>query len=72
MRALDQLLDDATRATTMEERRARYGKVQQRVAELAPYISLWYETNIAIAQPEIKGIHIAPQADFSFLRNVSR
>ena len=69
---LDQLLDEATRATTMEERRERYGTVQKRVAELAPYISLWYETNITIAQPEIKGIHIAPQADFSFLRNVSR
>jgi peptide/nickel transport system substrate-binding protein len=69
---LDQLLDEATRATEMDERRALYGKVQRRVAELAPYISLWYETNIAIARPEIRGVHITPQTDFAFLRNVSR
>ena len=69
---LDRLLDEATLTTTMEDRRASYGKVQHRVAALAPYISLWYETNIAIAQPEIRGVHITPQTDFSFLRNVSR
>ena len=70
--ALDRLLDEATLATSMDERRALYGKVQRRVAELAPYISLWYETNIAIAQPAIQGVRLTPQADFSFLRNVSR
>lgn len=69
---LDRLLDEATLATSMDERRALYGKVQHRIAELAPYISLWYETNIAITQPEIRGVHLTPQADFSFLRNVSR
>jgi len=69
---LDQLIDEATLATSMDERRARYGKVQHRVAEIAPYISLWYETNIVVAQPEIRGVRISPQADFSFLRNVSR
>lgn len=69
---LDRLLDEATVATTIAQRRALYGRVQQRVAELAPYISLWYETNIAIADPEIRGVHLTPQSDFSFLRNVSR
>jgi peptide/nickel transport system substrate-binding protein len=69
---LDRLIDEATSATTPEERRVRYGAVQQRAAELAPYISLWHETNIALAQPEITGIHLAPQVDYSFLRNVSR
>lgn len=69
---LDRLIDAATRATTPEERRARYGEVQKRVAELAPYISLWHETNIAVAQPDITGISLGPQVDFSFLRNVSR
>ncbi len=69
---LDQLIDEATLATSMDERRARYGKAQHRIAELAPYISLWYETNIAIAQPALQGVRLTPQADFSFLRNVSR
>ena len=69
---LDRLLDEATLATSMEDRRARYGKVQHRIAQLAPYISLWYETNIAITQPDIRDVRLTPQADFSFLRNVSR
>jgi peptide/nickel transport system substrate-binding protein len=69
---LDQLLDEATLATTTEQRRVLYGKVQQRAAELAPYISLWHETIVVVAQPEIRGIRVSPQADFSFLRNVSR
>jgi peptide/nickel transport system substrate-binding protein len=69
---LDGLIDDATRATAIDERRARYGKVQQRVAELAPYISLWTETNIVVSDPGLQGIRLSPQADFTFLRNVSR
>lgn len=69
---LDELIDRATRATSPEERRSRYGEVQQRAAELAPYISLWHETNLAIAQAEIKGIQLSPQVDYKFLRHVSR
>lgn len=69
---LDRLIDEATLATGEEQRRLLYAKVQQRVAELAPYISLWYETNIAVTQPEIKGVRLSPHANFSFLRNVSR
>jgi peptide/nickel transport system substrate-binding protein len=69
---LDVLIDEATRATEIDERRVRYGKVQQRVAELAPYISLWTETNIVVSDPGLQGIRLSPQADFTFLRNVSR
>lgn len=69
---LDRLIEDATLATSIDERKARYSKVQQRVAELAPYISLWTETNFVVAQPQLQGIHLTPTADFTFLRNVSR
>ncbi|MCM3879017.1 MAG: ABC transporter substrate-binding protein [Vicinamibacterales bacterium] len=70
--ALDQLIEAASLATSLEDRKLRYGKVQKRVAELAPYISLWIETNIALSQPELRGVHLTPQTDFTFLRNVSR
>jgi peptide/nickel transport system substrate-binding protein len=69
---VDRLLDDAARATSPEERRVRYGKVQQRVAELAPYISLWTKTNYAIARPDIRGVRLTPTVDFSFLKDVER
>jgi peptide/nickel transport system substrate-binding protein len=69
---VDRLIDEATQATSMEERRARYGKVQQRIAELAPYISLWTKTNYAIARPGVQGVRLTPTVDFSFLKNVER
>ena len=69
---LDRLIDEATRATGPDERRVRYGEVQQRAAELSPYISLWHETNTVVAQPGLTGIELTPQIDYNFLRNVSR
>ena len=66
------LLDEAGRATDVNTRRERYGLVQRRLAELAPYISLWHKTNYALAQPELDGIQLTPAADFRFLKNVSR
>jgi peptide/nickel transport system substrate-binding protein len=69
---VDRLLDEAARATDVESRRERYAKVQQRLAELAPYISLWHKTNFALAQPELEGVQLSPAADFRFLKNVSR
>lgn len=69
---VDRLIDAATSATGLDERRALYGKVQQRLAELAPYISLWNKTNVAISQPNLSAIHLSLTADFASLRNVER
>jgi peptide/nickel transport system substrate-binding protein len=69
---VDRLIDAATLATSMEERRVLYGKVQQRIAELAPYISLWTKTNYAIARAGVRGVQLTPTVDFNFLKNVER
>ena len=69
---VDRLIDEASEATDYETRRHLYGKVQQLLANAAPYISLWHRTNFALAQPALEGIHLSPQGDFTFLRNVSR
>jgi ABC-type transport system substrate-binding protein len=53
-------------------RRPLYAEAQRRIAEDAPYVSLWYKTNVAIAQPELEGVRLSPAAEFSFLRNVWR
>ena len=42
------------------ERRALYGEVQRIVADEVPYISLWYKTNVAVAQRRSRGIHLTP------------
>ena len=70
--AVDDLIDRATGSTNDTERRALYGDVQRLVAEEAPYVSLWYKTNVVVAQRNLRGIDIGPAADFRFLRNVWR
>jgi peptide/nickel transport system substrate-binding protein len=69
---VDRLLDEARTATGDDDRRRAYAAVQQVVAEEAPYISLWYKTNAAVAQRTVTGIHLLPTADFIFLKDVSR
>ncbi len=69
---VDRLIDEATEATDDAARARLYGEVQKRVAEEAPYISLWYKTNVAIAQPELTGIRLSPLAEFTFLKDVAR
>ncbi len=46
-------------------------RAQQLIAA-APYISLWYKTNVAVFQPDIQGVRLSPIADFLFLKDLSR
>lgn len=69
---VDRLIDAATVSTNEDERRRLYGETQRLVAEDLPYISLWYKTNVAIAQSNLEGIHLMPATDFTFLRSVRR
>lgn len=69
---VDRLIDEATRATDDAVRLSRYRDVQRRVAEEAPYISLWYKTNVAVAQRGLSGIRLSPTAEYTFLRAVER
>ncbi|OFW03634.1 MAG: hypothetical protein A3I61_01630 [Acidobacteria bacterium RIFCSPLOWO2_02_FULL_68_18] len=69
---VDRLIDLATTASTDEERRKYYSEVQKLVAEDAPYISLWYKTNIAVARPNVTGIRLSPQATFATLKDVRK
>lgn len=69
---VDRLLDLATTAADDERRRKYYGEVQKLVAEEAPYISLWYKTNIAVARPNIRGLRLSAQADFHSLKDVRK
>ena len=68
----DRLIDLATTAKTDEERRKYYSEVQKLVAEDAPYISLWYKTNVAVMGPGIKGMRLSAQADFLSLKDVRK
>ena len=38
----------------------------------APYVGLWYKTNVVIYQPELSGVSLSPIADYTFLQHVHR
>ena len=69
---VDRLIDAAMVAESDDERRQLYGDAQRVVAEDAPYISLWYKTNIAVSGRHIEGVKLTPSAEFTFLRNVTK
>ena len=67
---VDRLIDAAMAATTDTDRRKLYGDAQRVIAEDAPYISLWYKTNVAVSRRQIEGVKLTPSAEFTFLRDV--
>lgn len=69
---VDTLLDRATRSTDAAERKDLYAQVQRIVAIDAPYIGLWYKTNVVVHQPSLQGVTLSPIADYTFLRHVHR
>ena len=69
---VDHLIEAAAKAVDDEQRRALYVKAQRLIAEDVPYISLWYKTNVAVFQPDIRGVRLSPIADFTFLKDVAR
>lgn len=68
----DRLLDLATSATTLDDRRRYYIAAQRVIAADAPIISLYARTNVVIAQPDLDGIRVSPLGDFAFLSHVFR
>jgi peptide/nickel transport system substrate-binding protein len=69
---VDRLIDTATTAPDETARRTAYQDAQRLIATDVPVVSLWYKTNVAVAQPALQNITLSPTADFTFLKNVSR
>lgn len=69
---VDRLIESASAATDEAHRGEMYTQAQQLIARDVPYISLWYRTNVAIFQPNIRGVSLSPVADYAFLRHVYR
>jgi peptide/nickel transport system substrate-binding protein len=69
---VDRLIDQASAMTDDEQRRLLYGQAQTAIARDVPVISLWYKTNVAVFQPDIRGVRLSPIADFTFLKDVFR
>jgi peptide/nickel transport system substrate-binding protein len=68
----DRLIDLATRATDDASRKKYYSELQKVIAEDAPYISLYYRTNVTVAQSGLKGLRLGPISDFQALKDVKK
>ncbi len=53
--AVDRLIDEASSAPDDATRRQLFGEAQRLIAEDAPYISLWYKTNVAVYRAGLRG-----------------
>lgn len=69
---VDAALDAAGDAQDPATRLELFAQVQRLIARDVPYVSLWYKTNVVIAQRNLTGVHITPLADFYFLKDVAR
>jgi peptide/nickel transport system substrate-binding protein len=67
---VDRLIDEASGALSEGERRVKYGRAQQLIAEDAPYIPIWNRVNAIVAQPGLTGLHLGLTGDFQSLRDV--
>jgi len=67
---VDRLIDEASAALSEDERRAKYSRAQQLIAEDAPYIPIWNRVNAIIAQPGFSGLHLPLTGDFQSLKDV--
>ena len=69
---VDTMLDAATVSVDEAERRRLYSAAQRQIAVDAPYISLWYKTNVAVYRSNLRNVYLNPTADILFLRHVAR
>ncbi|MEI6244513.1 MAG: ABC transporter substrate-binding protein [Acidobacteriota bacterium] len=69
---VDRLIDAASIAPDDATRKQLYGDVQRIIASDAPYVSLWTKTNVAVFQSALRGVHLSPIAEFTFLKDVAR
>jgi peptide/nickel transport system substrate-binding protein len=67
---VDEWLRQARVAETEEDQKKYYGLVQKKIAEDCPYVSLWYESNIAVFRKELAGLKLTSDADTRVLKDV--
>ncbi|MCB1215016.1 MAG: ABC transporter substrate-binding protein [Deltaproteobacteria bacterium] len=67
---VDRWLEEARLAMDWETRAHLYSEVQKQIALDIPYISLWWEDNVVVTSPKVKGYHLSPDASLKGLLSV--
>ncbi|HSE39732.1 MAG TPA: ABC transporter substrate-binding protein [Acidobacteriota bacterium] len=67
---VDAWIQEARQSQTENEQIHFYSLIQKKLAEDAPYISLWYEPNLCIMRRELQGMKLTPDSNFRVLKDV--
>ncbi len=67
---LDNLIEAGRFTLDVERRKAIYGEIQKIIAHDLPYISLWYNVNVAVMKKNLEGYILYPAGDFRPLKDV--
>ena len=68
---IDRLLEQARASVEIRERVRLYGLVQKLLALDLPCIPLWWQKNVAVLQPNLRGFTPYPDGDLISLKNAS-
>jgi peptide/nickel transport system substrate-binding protein len=68
---VDRLLAEGTRATSLQERKKIYSRIQQILSEDLPYVNLWHKSNFAVMRKRVQGFVLTSSADFYVLEKVT-
>jgi peptide/nickel transport system substrate-binding protein len=68
---MDRLLEAGRVTLDFAARKAIYSKVQKKIAEDLPYISLWHANNVSIVHNRVKGCRQHPTGSFLSFRDIS-
>lgn len=69
---VDDLIDQASNAQDLKKKKHLYQDLQVHLSNALPYVPLWYEDHIFIAQRNIKGFTLAKDGNFDGLKHVHR
>jgi peptide/nickel transport system substrate-binding protein len=67
---VDGLIQQGRRTIDPESRKKTYGKIQKKLAQDLPYVSLWYAVNVAVMDQRVRGFVLFPDGNFSSLKDV--
>lgn len=66
----DDLMDQAELALTLQSKKTLYQQLQAYLLEALPYIPLWYQDHVFIAQENLKGYRVAIDGNYDSLADV--
>ena len=69
---IDQLIERAERAPTLEGQARLYRELQHRVHTALPYVPLWYEDNVRVSRPGVEGYRLNTDGNYDGLKAVGR